>query len=190
MILLIDNYDSFTYNLAQYIGEMGYNVYVVRNNKITLDKIVYLNPDKIIISPGPGSPRESGISLDIIKNLGNSIPILGVCLGHQSIGEIYGASIIKAKNIMHGKVSPIYHYNDNQLFKNVSNPFLATRYHSLVIDSINFPEELEIIASTEDDVIMSVQHKKYKFVYGIQFHPESVLTTSGNVILKNFLELV
>nr|YP_010336896.1 anthranilate synthase component 2 [Madagascaria erythrocladioides]QUE28933.1 trpG [Madagascaria erythrocladioides]UNJ16481.1 anthranilate synthase component 2 [Madagascaria erythrocladioides] len=189
MILIIDNYDSFTYNLVQYVGEMGYKLHVVRNNKITIDEIFDLRPQKIIISPGPGSPQESGISLEIIKKFGSIIPILGVCLGHQSIGQVYGAAIVKAQEIKHGKISNIYHTNKTPLFKGVTNPFVATRYHSLVIDTVNLPNELEVIATTDDNIIMSVRHKTYKSVYGIQFHPESILTVAGKTILKNFLQI-
>nr|QUE29898.1 trpG [Erythrocladia irregularis] len=189
MILIIDNYDSFTYNLVQYVGDMGYTPVVVRNNKINIREICSLNPMKIIISPGPGYPHTSGISLAVIRELGNKIPILGVCLGHQAIGQVYGANIVPSQELMHGKVSYIYHNKSNVLFKSLPNPFLATRYHSLVIDSDDLPETLTIFARTIDGTVMAVQHSSYKHVYGIQFHPESIKTQVGKIILKNFLEL-
>nr|YP_010337091.1 anthranilate synthase component 2 [Pseudoerythrocladia kornmannii]QUE28361.1 trpG [Pseudoerythrocladia kornmannii]UNJ16676.1 anthranilate synthase component 2 [Pseudoerythrocladia kornmannii] len=189
MILIIDNYDSFTYNLVQYVGEMGYLPFVARNNKISIAQISELHPTKIIISPGPGSPDASGISLEVIREFGSTIPILGVCLGHQAIGQAYGASIIQSAALMHGKVSEVHHTQDNVLFKNIPSPFVATRYHSLIIDSSDFPDILEAFSYTEDNIIMSVQHKVYKFVFGIQFHPESIKTHVGKTILKNFLEL-
>nr|QUE28376.1 trpG [Porphyrostromium japonicum] len=189
MILIIDNYDSFTYNLAQYIGEMGYDLYVVRNDKINIQQIIDLKPSKIIISPGPGSPRESCISLEIVRQLSNLFPILGVCLGHQIIGDVYGASVTKSALQMHGKVSNIYHDRTNVLFKNVPSPFIATRYHSLVVDKNSCPSSLIITSSTSDGIVMSVQHRDKPNLYGIQFHPESVLTKVGRTILKNFLEI-
>nr|QUE27996.1 trpG [Sahlingia subintegra] len=189
MILIIDNYDSFTYNLVQYIGEMGYDPYVIRNNKIDIQHILDLKPLKIIISPGPGSPNESGISLEVINKLGSSIPILGVCLGHQAIGDVYGANIIKASSLMHGKVSNIYHDGKSELFKNIPSPFIATRYHSLIVDKISCPPNLIITSFTSDGLIMSVEHKDMPNIYGIQFHPESILTKVGKTILKNFLEI-
>ena len=186
MILIIDNYDSFTYNLAQCVGELGYDVLVCRNDEIDLLKIKRLNPQKIIISPGPGKPSESGISLDVISSLAASIPILGVCLGHQSIGYINGGRVIKVSQIMHGKTSEIYHNNED-LFMNLPNPFVATRYHSLIIDTMNFPTNLEITAWTKNNIIMACRHKKYKTLRGIQFHPESLWTVYGQQLLKNFL---
>ena len=190
MILMIDNYDSFTYNIVQYIGELGANVKIFRNDEITLDEIKKLKPKKIIISPGPCTPNEAGISIEAIKQFGDSIPILGICLGHQSIGQAFGGKIISAKKIMHGKTSKIIHNND-KIFKGIINPFEATRYHSLVIEKETIPKCFEIIAWTnnsEDDEIMGVKHNKFP-IYGLQFHPESILTKSGKNILKNFLDL-
>nr|UNJ16283.1 anthranilate synthase component 2 [Boldiaceae sp.] len=188
MILLIDNYDSFTYNLVQYIGEMGYRVKVYRNDKITIAEINNLKPDKIIISPGPGRPEEAGICLNIIKEFSGIIPILGVCLGHQVIGHAYGAKIVNSIKLMHGKISYIQHSSD-PIFANLPNPFIATRYHSLAIDKLTLPANLLIIAWTQDNIIMGCKHKIYPNVYGIQFHPESILTDCGKNILKNFLRL-
>ena len=190
MILMIDNYDSFTYNIVQYIGELGANVKIFRNDEITLDEIKKLKPKKIIISPGPCTPNEAGISIEAIKQFGDSIPILGICLGHQSIGQAFGGKITSAKKIMHGKTSKIIHNND-KIFKGITNPFEATRYHSLVIEKETIPKCFEIIAWTnnsEDDEIMGVKHNKFP-IYGLQFHPESILTKSGKNILKNFLDL-
>nr|AYR06549.1 anthranilate synthase component 2 [Rhodogorgon sp.] len=188
MILIIDNYDSFTYNLVQYIGELNFHVEVVRNDAISLNHIAKKKPTHIIISPGPGGPSESGISLEIIKTYAYAIPILGVCLGHQSIGYIYGGKITRLKEPIHGKVSEIYH-NNSDIFSQVPNPFLATRYHSLVIDQHQFPNDLNITAYTKDGAIMGCQHKIYTQVRGIQFHPESLWTNSGKLILRNFLSL-
>tara|TARA_B100000700_G_scaffold39732_1_gene40087 strand:+ start:132 stop:704 length:573 start_codon:yes stop_codon:yes gene_type:complete len=190
MILIIDNYDSFTYNIVQYIGELGADLEIFRNDKITLNDIETKSPSKIIISPGPCTPNEAGISIEVIKEFYQSIPILGVCLGHQSIGQAFGGNIIKAKKIMHGKVSMIHH-QDNELFSNINNPFQATRYHSLVIEESSLPDCLDIIAKTneiEDDEIMAVKHVDHP-VYGIQFHPESILTHDGMKLLENFLNL-
>nr|YP_009402627.1 anthranilate synthase component 2 [Compsopogon caeruleus]ARX95986.1 anthranilate synthase component 2 [Compsopogon caeruleus] len=188
MILLIDNYDSFTYNLVQYIGEKNYPIVVYRNDKINIEEIYRINPDKIIISPGPGRPEKSGICLDIIKEFGEFIPILGVCLGHQAIGCFYGSEVIKVNKLMHGKTSNIYH-NGDVLFKGVPSPFIATRYHSLIINSINMSSYLSVIAWTNDNIIMGCKHRVYHKVYGIQFHPESILTEYGRAILSNFLKL-
>ena len=190
MILMIDNYDSFTYNIVQYFGELGENLIVFRNDQITIDKIIDLKPDKIIISPGPCTPNEAGISIDVVKNFYKSTPILGVCLGHQSIGQAFGGNIISAKKIMHGKISSITH-NDYRMYTDISNPFNATRYHSLVIEKLSLPNCLNITAWTEEDndiEIMGIEHKEYP-TYGLQFHPESILTTSGHQLLKNFLEI-
>nr|YP_009244673.1 anthranilate synthase component 2 [Pyropia pulchra]AMK96915.1 anthranilate synthase component 2 [Pyropia pulchra] len=187
MILIIDNYDSFTYNLAQCVGELGYNVLVCRNDEIDIATIKNLNPQKIIISPGPGRPSESGISLDVISAFSNSIPILGVCLGHQSIGYLNGGSIIKVPEIMHGKTSEIYHNNED-LFRRIPNPFIATRYHSLIIDNMNFPISLDITAWTKNNIIMACRHKHNPMLRGIQFHPESLWTLYGKQLLSNFLE--
>ena len=187
---MIDNYDSFTYNIVQYFYELGIDVDVRRNDKITIDDIKNMdNIDAIVISPGPCSPNEAGISVDVIKEFKEKYPILGVCLGHQSIGAAFGAKIIKAKCLMHGKTSLIYH-NGKGLFKDIPNPFEAVRYHSLVIDKSTLPEDIEITAWTkEDDEIMGIQHKDYP-IYGIQFHPESILTEHGINILRNFISLV
>jgi len=187
MILVIDNYDSFTYNLVQYLGELGADLKVARNDALTLDDIKHMNPERIVISPGPGRPESAGISIDIIKNLAGKIPILGVCLGHQCIGAAYGGNIIRAKNIMHGKTSLIHH-NARDLFKDISDPFEATRYHSLLIENESLPSCLEITAWTETHEIMGVRHR-YLPLWGVQFHPESILTIAGKDILKNFLKL-
>lgn len=186
MILIIDNYDSFTYNLAQYVGELGYKIQIARNNQISLQNIQNLSPTHIIISPGPGNPKNSGISLKIIKNLSCKIPILGVCLGHQSIGYIYGSEIIQLNKPFHGKISEIYH-DEKDIFKGIPNPFRATRYHSLVISNTNIPKDIEITARTSNGVIMACKHKKNTLVRGIQFHPESLWTNHGKTIIKNFL---
>ncbi|MBF0510943.1 MAG: aminodeoxychorismate/anthranilate synthase component II [Candidatus Omnitrophica bacterium] len=188
MILMIDNYDSFTYNLVQYFGELKEKVEVFRNDALTIDEIRALKPEKIVISPGPGRPEDAGISIDIIKQLGPQIPILGVCLGHQGIGYAFGGKIINAKHLMHGKTSMIKH-NGVGIFQKLPNPFEATRYHSLVIDPKHVPSCLKVTAVTTDDgEIMGVAHKTYP-VYGVQFHPESILTKQGMNILKNFLKL-
>jgi len=187
MILMIDNYDSFTYNLVQYLGELGQEVKVFRNDALTVEDILKLNPKKIVISPGPGRPEDAGISCELIRKLAGKIPILGVCLGHQAIGYVYGAKIIGAKNLMHGKTSKIYH-NKKEIFKNIPNPFLATRYHSLLVDKKTLPSCLEITASTKEGEIMSLRHKEFP-VWGVQFHPESILTKSGKQILDNFIKL-
>ena len=185
MILLIDNYDSFTYNIVQYLGEFSAKTKVVRNNEITISEISTLNPQKIIISPGPCSPKDAGISIETIQEFYKKIPILGVCLGHQAIGEAFGGKIIKAPTPIHGKTSSISHTNKG-IFKNIPNNFLATRYHSLVISKEEFPQELEITAQTDDNVIMGIQHKHYP-IFGVQFHPESIATEYGKELLKNFL---
>jgi len=188
-ILMIDNYDSFTYNIVQYLYELGADVVVYRNDEITVDDIKIMEGiDAIVISPGPCTPREAGISVDIIKEFKGIYPILGVCLGHQSIGAAFGGEIIKAKCLMHGKLSDIYH-NGKGLFKDIPSPFKAVRYHSLVIKKESLPEDIEITAWTkEDDEIMAIEHKKYP-IWGIQFHPESILTDYGKKILDNFLKL-
>ncbi|MFH0763811.1 MAG: aminodeoxychorismate/anthranilate synthase component II [Candidatus Omnitrophota bacterium] len=187
MILIIDNYDSFTYNLVQYLGELGAGLEVYRNDKITLGKINRMKPERIVISPGPGEPKDAGISEDVIRTFGKSIPILGVCLGHQAIGEVFGGRIIGAKSLMHGKTSKIFH-DGKVVFKGVPNPFEATRYHSLVVERKTFPGALTITAETKDKEIMGLRHKAYP-IYGVQFHPESILTPDGKKILKNFLDL-
>jgi len=185
MILLIDNYDSFTYNLYHYLGELGAEVQVYLNDKIGLDEIEALGPEKIVISPGPCTPREAGISCDAIKRFGARIPILGVCLGHQSIGAAYGGQIIRAPSIMHGKLSEVTH-DAQTIFRDLKNPFAAMRYHSLVIDPKTLPQELTVSARTADGVIMAVRHKTFP-VEGVQFHPESILAEEGKKLLKNFL---
>jgi anthranilate synthase component II len=190
-LVMVDNYDSFTYNLVQYFGELGADVVVVRNDEVTVDAIEGLRPDKIVISPGPCTPKEAGISVETIHRYAGKYPILGVCLGHQSIGYAFGGNIIHAKQIMHGKVSPVYH-KDLGVFKGLSNPFTATRYHSLVIEQATLPDCLEITAWTQDeagniDEIMGVRHKTLD-IEGVQFHPESILTEHGHDMLRNFLE--
>lgn len=187
MLLIIDNYDSFTYNLVQYFGELKAKVKVYRNDAITLSQIKKLKPFQIVISPGPGRPEEAGISVDIIQNLAGKIPILGVCLGHQAIGCAYGGRIIHAKQLMHGKTSLIEH-NHQDLFKGIKSPFAATRYHSLVIERKTLPRALEITAWTKDQEIMGVRHKQFP-LWGVQFHPESILTNVGKNILRNFLKV-
>jgi anthranilate synthase/aminodeoxychorismate synthase-like glutamine amidotransferase len=185
MILLIDNYDSFTYNLFHYLGELKANATVYRNDKITLDEIEALHPEKIVISPGPCTPNEAGISCHVIRRFGKTTPILGVCLGHQCIGAAFGAEIVRAPSIMHGKLSDVTH--DNQtIFKSLKNPFSAMRYHSLVIDPARLPAELSVSARASDDVIMGIRHKTFP-IEGVQFHPESILTEEGKKLLKNFL---
>ncbi len=183
MILLIDNYDSFTYNLSQLIESLGKKVKVVAHNKITLKEIEKLNPQKIVISPGPKRPENSGISNKVIKKFYKKIPILGVCLGHECIGQVFGSKIIHAKNILHGKTSPVYHSED-KLFKNIKNPFKAARYHSLILNKV--PKDFTLTAWTKDDEIMAISHNKYPLV-GIQFHPESFLTEQGEKLMHNFL---
>jgi len=186
VILIIDNYDSFTYNVYQYVGVIRKDVEVIRNDKISVEKVEELSPQGIIISPGPGRPEDAGISVDIIRNLGSKIPIFGICLGHQAMGYAMGGSITSAPKIMHGKVSMIEH-NREGVFENIPSPFSATRYHSLVISPEFFPDELEITAQTQDGVIMGVRHKKYRSMVGVQFHPESVMTESGMEMVRNFL---
>ena len=187
MILMIDNYDSFTYNLVQYFSELGMKVVVYRNDKISIEKARRLKPKKIVISPGPGTPDDAGISNEIIRNLSGQIPILGVCLGHQCIGQVFGGKIVRAKKIMHGKVSRIYH-NRTGLFKGIQSPFLATRYHSLLVENKSFPKSLEITAKTKDNEIMGLRHRKHP-TFGVQFHPESILTPAGKYLLKNFVRV-
>lgn len=187
MILVIDNYDSFTYNLVQQLGEMGAQIEVYRNDQITLDEIRRLRPDQILISPGPGTPDDGGVSLDVIRELGPTTPVMGVCLGHQCIGQAYGGIVTRAGRLMHGKTSMIYHKGD-RLFTGVPNPFEATRYHSLIVQEDSLPDVLTVTAFTEQGEIMGLRHKEYP-VYGVQFHPESILTTYGPRLLKNFLEM-
>jgi anthranilate synthase component 2 len=192
MLVVIDNYDSFTYNLVQYLGELGSelpvaaDIRVYRNDRITLDTLRQLNPDGIVISPGPGRPEDAGISLDTIRELGPTYPILGVCLGHQGIGQVFGGNVVSAGELMHGKTSEIQHSNVG-VFAGLDNPFTATRYHSLVIDRATCPEVLEITAWVEDGTIMGVRHRDYPHIQGVQFHPESILTGSGKALLHNFL---
>lgn len=186
-ILVIDNYDSFTYNLVQLLGKEVSSIVVKRNDKITVNEIAKLNPDKILISPGPGKPQDSNVSLTCIKECGNKLPILGVCLGHQAIGIAFGGRVIKAPELMHGKTSQIYH-DDKTIFKSIPQKFIATRYHSLIIDRDTFPDELEISARTDDNVIMGIRHKTYP-LEGIQFHPESILTEAGKNIITNWIRL-
>ncbi|RKZ99518.1 MAG: anthranilate/aminodeoxychorismate synthase component II [Gammaproteobacteria bacterium] len=191
MLLMIDNYDSFTYNLVQYFGELGADVQVYRNDKITIAEIEQLNPEQIVISPGPCTPNEAGISLEVIKYFAGKKPILGVCLGHQSIGQAFGGKIVHASEIMHGKTSPVYH-NDSSLFNGLPNPLQATRYHSLVINKNNLPDCFEVTAWTQTDdgsldEIMGISHKTLP-IEGVQFHPESILTEQGHALLKNFLD--
>ncbi len=185
MIVIIDNYDSFTYNLAQYIGELGAEVQVYRNDAVTPDEVEALHPSHIVISPGPGDPSDAGVSRDVIRQLGPSIPTLGVCLGHQCIGEVFGGKVIRAPRLMHGKTSPIRH-NGDPLFKGVPEPFEATRYHSLIVEQETFPADLKVTATTADGEIMALRHREHPIV-GVQFHPESVLTPYGKQILKNFI---
>ncbi len=187
MILMIDNYDSFTYNLVQYLGEMGEELQVFRNDAIGVEEIRKLKPSRIVISPGPGSPKDAGVSSEVIRVLGPKIPLLGVCLGHQCIGEVFGGKVVGAKVLMHGKTSQIFH-NGEGIFKNLDNPFVATRYHSLIVQRKGLPKSLKITAETKDKEIMGLQHVKFP-IYGVQFHPESILTSCGKQILKNFLIL-
>jgi para-aminobenzoate synthetase component 2 len=187
MILVIDNYDSFTYNLVQYLGELDQTLEIRRNDEITLAGIEKLAPERIVISPGPGAPKEAGISIDLVRYFAGKIPILGVCLGHQAIGEAFGGEVVRAGRLMHGKTSPIFHDNKT-LFKGLPNPFEATRYHSLIIKKETLPSSLEISAYTAEDEIMGVRHKEF-LIEGVQFHPESILTTHGKDLLKNFIRL-
>jgi anthranilate synthase/aminodeoxychorismate synthase-like glutamine amidotransferase len=186
MILVIDNYDSFTYNLVQYVGELGRKVEVYRNDKITLEEIEALSPESIIISPGPGRPDEAGISKSVIRTFAGKIPILGVCLGHQCIAEVYGAEVSRGNRIMHGKVSQIYH-NGKGIFKGIPSPFMATRYHSLIVKPKTLKDPLKLTAWTDKDEVMGLRHKDMN-IWGVQFHPESILTDGGKNILRNFLE--
>lgn len=191
MLLMIDNYDSFTYNLVQYLGELGADVQVYRNDQISVEKVTQLNPDHIVVSPGPCTPNEAGISMDVIRTYAGRIPILGVCLGHQSIGQVFGGRVVRAKQVMHGKTSMVHHRSVG-VFRGLPDPFEATRYHSLVIEQASLPDCLEITAWTQNeeggmDEIMGVRHREFA-VEGVQFHPESILTQHGHTMLKNFLE--
>ena len=187
MLLMIDNYDSFTYNLVQYLGELGEDVRVFRNDRITIPEIEKMNPEKIVISPGPCTPKEAGISINVIRHFGGKTPILGVCLGHQSIGAAYGASIVNAPRLMHGKTSLIHH-DGRTIFRDLPNPFEATRYHSLIIKRDTLLDSFEITAWTDRDEIMGIRHKNL-LIEGVQFHPESILTRVGKELLGNFLKL-
>jgi anthranilate synthase component 2 len=191
MLLMIDNYDSFTYNVVQYLGELGADVHVHRNDEITIEQIQEMNPEKIVISPGPCTPNEAGVSLQVLEQFKGKVPILGICLGHQSIGQAFGGDIVRASRVMHGKTSPVYH-NDTGVFSGLPNPLTATRYHSLVIDKNTLPDCLEITSWTNNEdgsmeEIMGVRHKEYD-IEGVQFHPESILTECGHELLNNFLK--
>jgi len=186
MLLIHDNYDSFTYNLVQYFGELGVEMKIFRNDALTVDDVKKLAPEKICISPGPCTPNEAGISLELIREFGASTPILGVCLGHQSIGQVYGGDVVRADRLMHGKTSPIHH-NGSSVFAGLPNPFEATRYHSLIVKRETLPDCLEITAWTAENEIMGLRHKEYP-VHGVQFHPESILTENGKQILETFLK--
>jgi para-aminobenzoate synthetase component 2 len=187
MLLLLDNYDSFTYNLAQYLGQMGQELDVRRNDRITLDEVEELRPERIVISPGPCTPKEAGISVPLIERFAGKIPILGVCLGHQAIGAAFGGNVIRAPHVMHGKTSEIHH-DGKTIFRDLPQDFPATRYHSLIVERKSLPETLEISAETSDGIIMGLRHRKLK-VEGVQFHPESVLTDAGFRLLQNFLSV-
>ena len=186
MILMIDNYDSFTYNLVQYLGEMGQQLKVFRNDKITVEEIEDMHPDRIVVSPGPRTPNEAGISVEAIKHFAGKVPILGVCLGHQSVGQAFGAEIVRAQRLMHGKTSMIHHDGEG-VFADLPNPFEATRYHSLIIRRETIPDCLRITAETDMREIMGVRHKEYE-IEGVQFHPESILTDEGKKLLRNFVD--
>jgi len=185
MIIMIDNYDSFTYNLVQYVGELGEELQVYRNDKITIAQIEQLAPDYLMISPGPCTPNEAGISMDVIRHFAGKIPILGVCLGHQSIGQVFGGKVIRAERLMHGKTSPVFH-DGRTIFQDIPSPFTAARYHSLLVEESTLPDELEITARTAEGEIMAVRHRHYA-VEGVQFHPESIITQHGKQLLRNFL---
>ncbi len=187
MLLLIDNYDSFTFNLAQYLGELGVAVRVERNDALTVDQVAALAPRRIVISPGPCTPNEAGISLEVIARLGGKIPIFGVCLGHQAIGQAYGGKVVRAPRVMHGKTSPIVH-DGTGLFRGIASPMQATRYHSLVVEPESLPPALAVTARTAEGEIMALAHRRLP-VWGVQFHPESILTVDGKTLLKNFLEM-
>ncbi len=187
MILVIDNYDSFTYNLVQYLGELGAEMRVFRNDEISVEEALALHPEKVLVSPGPCTPREAGISCDIIRAFGPRVPLLGVCLGHQSIAEVYGGKVIRAERLMHGKTSPIFH-EEESVFRGLPSPFDATRYHSLIVERETLPGVLKITAWTQENEIMGFCHREYP-VHGVQFHPESILTIEGKKLLQNFLDL-
>ena len=185
MIVMIDNYDSFTYNLVQYLGELGEKLQVYRNDQLSVEKIRRLKPSSIVISPGPGSPKDAGISSELIRTFAGQIPILGVCLGHQCIGEVFGGTVVRAKRLMHGKTSKIFH-DHSALFRTLPNPFEATRYHSLLVRKQDLPKSLVVTAWTDQDEIMGLAHRQFP-IYGVQFHPESILTRPGKELLRNFL---
>jgi anthranilate synthase/aminodeoxychorismate synthase-like glutamine amidotransferase len=187
VILVIDNYDSFTFNLVQYLGELGAEIEVRRNDKVTISEIEDMAPERIVISPGPCTPNEAGISVDVVRDLGGKIPILGVCLGHQSIGQAFGGRVVRAPYLMHGKISRIHH-DGKSVFKGLEQDFVATRYHSLIVEKDSLPDELEISATTADGLIMGLRHRE-KMIEGVQFHPESILTEPGKSLLKNFIEM-
>ncbi len=186
VLVVIDNYDSFTYNLVQYLGELGAHLQVFRNDQLSVADLRQMQPEAVVISPGPGRPEDAGISLELIRELGPELPILGVCLGHQCIGQVYGGQIVRAPELMHGKTSQIYHQGMG-VFEGLSQPFTATRYHSLVIEPSTCPDELEVTAQTGDGMIMGVRHRHYPHIQGVQFHPESILTGEGKRLLDNFL---
>ena len=191
MVFVLDNYDSFTYNLVQYLGELGARVEVRRNDQVTVDEIAAMSPERIVISPGPCTPHEAGISIELIRHFAGKVPLLGVCLGHQAMGAAFGGKVVRAKNLMHGKTSPVEH-DGRTIFQGVSSPMRATRYHSLIVAEDNLPAELEVSAWTRDSdgtrVIMGLRHRKFA-VEGVQFHPESVLTTNGKKLIENFLKM-
>ena len=194
MFLVIDNYDSFTFNLVQYLGELSSehsitkDILVKRNDEITIEEIIEIKPDAILLSPGPGNPDQSGICLPILKDVSKNVPTLGVCLGHQALAQAYGGNVIIAKELMHGKTSKIFHTKEG-LFKDIDSPFIATRYHSLIVDSVTLPSCFEVTAYLEDSTIMGLAHKEYRHIQGVQFHPESVLTQFGHKLISNFLKL-
>ena len=187
MLVVIDNYDSFTYNLVQYLGELGARLQVFRNDKVTIPEIDDLEPKGIVVSPGPCTPKEAGISKEVIQHFSGTIPVLGVCLGHQCLGEVFGGEVLRAPNLMHGKTSMIYH-DKSGIFRDIPSPFEATRYHSLVVSRDNLPDVLRVTAWADRDTIMGLAHQEHS-TYGVQFHPESILTTEGKRILKNFLDM-
>ena len=187
MVILLDNYDSFTYNLVQYLGELGEDVRVLRNDEVSVDQALALGPERVIVSPGPCTPNEAGISLDLVRHCAGKIPVLGVCLGHQVIGQVYGGEVIRAPKVVHGKTSDIHH-DGRTIFAGLPNPFLATRYHSLTVNRENLPPCLEVSAETEEGTIMGVRHREMA-VEGVQFHPESILTRQGHNLLGNFLKM-
>jgi para-aminobenzoate synthetase component 2 len=185
MIIMIDNYDSFTYNLVQFVGELGEELQVYRNDKITVEEIERLSPDYLMISPGPCTPNEAGISMDVIRHFAGKIPILGVCLGHQSIGQVFGGKVIRAHRLMHGKTSEVYH-DGKTIFEGIPSPFTAARYHSLIVEEETIPDVLEVTARTAEGEIMAIRHREYP-IEGVQFHPESIITEHGKQLLRNFL---